>query len=180
METYTEPKDMVEDASFHAQKEQIIGNLSDILIDKPITDIIHGFNELTYCYTLQSCYGHFVYSGQEDSLNLESLPDTDTIASVNYRIAYIAFCIENSGSGRRLMDSLKKSTAIDPQSIQFCSAEWFWKRHVNSYVLQVEPERMKNKDEVTLDYKEALYIENIRNKFFVRLAELLQIKGMES
>jgi hypothetical protein len=56
----------------------------------------------------------------------------------------------------------------------FCCAEWFWKRQVNSYALQVEPDRFKFEDKAILDYKEALRIEKIRNEFFVRLKELLQ------
>ena len=90
------------------------------------------------------------------------------------RIAYFAFCIDNSESGRMLFDDLKEITAIDPENIQFCCAEWFWKRQVNSYALQVEPDRFKHKDKAILDYKEALKIENIRNEFFVHLNELLQ------
>jgi len=56
------------------------------------------------------------------------LPVKDTIAKVEYRIVYIAFCIENSFLGRELFESLKEITAIDPENIQFCCAEWFWKR----------------------------------------------------
>ncbi|MCP3875996.1 MAG: hypothetical protein GY699_22960, partial [Desulfobacteraceae bacterium] len=120
------------------------------------------------------CYGHFVYSGQKNSHNIDPLPVTDTIARVTYRIAYVAFCIENSASGIGLIETLKEIPAIEPKSIQFCSAEWFWKRHVNSYALQVEPDRFKMKDSAMLDYKEALHIERTRNAFFVRLDELLK------
>jgi hypothetical protein len=93
---------------------------------------------------------------------------------VEYRIAYIAFCIENSLLGRELFEALKEITAIDPENVQFCCAEWFWKRQVNSYALQVEPDRLKGKDTAILDYKEALHIEKIRNEFFIRLYELLE------
>ena len=178
METYTEPKKLVENPHYQAQKRKNLGILSDSMIDEPIIEIVNGFNKLPYCFTLQSCYGHFVYSGQKNSHNLEPLPVTDTIARVEYRIAYIAFCIDNSGSGRGLIESLRKITAIDPKSIQFCCAEWFWKIQVNSYALQVEPDRFKTKDRAVLDYKEALYIEKIRNEFFVRLGALLR-NGME-
>jgi len=152
--------------------------LSDSIIDEPIIEIVNAFNKLPYCFTLQSCYGHFVYSGQKSSHNLEPLPVTDTIAKVEYRIAYIAFCIESSASGRGMIETLREITAIDPKNIQFCCAEWFWKRQVNSYALQVEPDRFKTKDRAIVDYKEALYIEKIRNKLFVRLGELLR-NGME-
>jgi hypothetical protein len=144
------------------------------MIDVPIIELINAFNKLPYCFTLQSCYGHFLYKGQRDPHNLESLPPINTIASVDYKIAYIAFCIENSALGRGLLEALNKITVIDPENIQFCCAEWFWKRQVNSYALQVEPDRFKHKDRVVLDYKEALHIEKIRNGFFVQLQELLQ------
>jgi hypothetical protein len=69
---------------------------------------------------------------------------------------------------------LQKITAVDPENIQFCSARWFWGRQVNSYALQVEPDRFKHQDKAVLDYKEALYIENLRNEFFLKLERLLQ------
>jgi len=46
-------------------------------------------NELPYCFTLQSCFGHFVFCGQNDQQNLEPLPVNDPIVKVEYRIAYI-------------------------------------------------------------------------------------------
>lgn len=38
---------------------------------------------------------------------------------MEYRIAYIAFCIENNLLGRELLESLKEITVIDPENIQF-------------------------------------------------------------
>jgi hypothetical protein len=73
-----------------------------------------------------------------------------------------------------LLDALKGIADIDPENIQFCCAEWFWERQLNSYVLQVEPDRFKFEDKVILDYQEALKIEKVRNEFFVQLQELLQ------
>ncbi len=174
METFTEPKELVENLHYQDQRQKSLAGLSDGMIDVPIIELVNVFNKLPYCFTLQSCYGHFIYSGQNDSHNLESLPITDTIARVEYRIAYIAFCIENSASGRGLFEDLKGITAINPENIQFCCAEWFWNRQVNSYALQVEPDRFKDKDKAILDYREALHIEKIRNEFFVRLRELLR------
>ena len=174
METFTEPKELVENSHYQEQRQKSLAGLTDVMIDVPIIKIINGFNKLPYCFTMQSCYGHFLYNGQKDTHNLESLSVTNTIARVEYRIAYIAFCIETSDSGRRLFEALKEITVIDPQNIQFCCAEWFWKRQVNSYALQVEPERFKREDRAILDCKEALNIEKIRNEFFVQLKELLQ------
>lgn len=174
METFTELKELVENRHYQAQRQKSMAGLSDGMIDVPIIELINGFNKLPYCFTLQSCYGHFVYNSQKDPHNFESLPITDTIARVEYRIAYIGFCIENSASGRGLFEALKKITTIDPENIQFCCAEWFWKRQVNSYALQVQPDRFKHKDRAILDYREALHIEKIRNEFFIQLQELLQ------
>jgi hypothetical protein len=144
------------------------------MIDEPIVELINTFNRLSYCFTLQSCYGHFVYSGQNDPQNLEPLPLMDTIGNVEYRIAYIAFCIENSDSGRSFLEALKDIPDIDPYNIQFCCAEWFWEQQVNSYALQVEPDRFKSQDTAILEYKEALIVEKVRNEFFAQLRDLLR------
>jgi hypothetical protein len=174
LETFTEPKALVENPHYQDQRQKSLASLHDGMIDKPIIELITAFNKLPYCFTLQCCYGHFIYSGQNDPHNLEPLPLTDTIARVEYRIAYIALCIENSDLGRMLFDALKGIADIDPENIQFCCAEWFWERQVNSYALQVEPDRFKFEDKAILDYQEALKIEKIRNEFFVQLKELLQ------
>jgi hypothetical protein len=174
LETFTELKELTENPHYQAQKQKILCDLTDDMIEMPIIDLIKGFNTLPYCFTLQSCYGHFVYNGQKDSHNFDPLPVKDTIAKVEYRIAYIAFCIENSRSGRKMFEALKEIPAIDPDNVQFCCAEWFWKRQVNSYALQVEPDRFKRKDTAIVDFKEALNIEKIRNEFFIRLHELLE------
>ena len=179
METYTELKELVENLHYQEQKQKSLCDLTNDMIDTPIVEIIKGFNKLPYCFTLQSCHGHFVYDRQKDPHNLEPLPIEDSIAKVEYRIAYIALCIENSTSGRELLEALKEITAIDPENVQFCCAEWFWKKQVNSYVLQVEPERFRHKDKVILDYKEASHIEKIRNEFFVRLEKLLNNQGKD-
>jgi hypothetical protein len=174
LETFTELKDLAENPHYLVQKQKILYDLNDDMIDMPIVGLINGFNKLPYCFTLQSCYGHFVYNGQKNTHNLDPLPEKEIIAKVEYRIAYIAFCIENSALGKGLFEALKEITDIDPENIQFCCAEWFWKKQINSYALQVEPDRFKRKDTAILDFKEALHIEKIRNTFFIRLYELLE------
>ena len=176
METFTEPKVLVENPAYGKQKRKSLSGFSDNMIDAPIIEIVNAFNKLTYCFTLQCCHGHFLFNGQKDAQNLDPLPITNTISKVEYRIAYIAFCIENSELGKKLLEALKKITAIDPENIQFCCAEWFWESQVNSYALQIEPERFKYEDKAILDYKEALNIEKIRNEFFVQLKELLKMQ----
>ena len=174
METYTEPKVLSENVQYRQQRKKCLAGLTDEMIDTPIVDLINGLNRLDYCFTLQSCYGHFVYEGQEDPHNLEPLPAEDVIHKVEYRIAYIAFCIENSPYGRRLLKSLEAVPALDPRNIQFCCAEWFWKRQINSYALQVEPDRFKRQDTAVLDHKEALKIEQVRNRFYEKLYDLFE------
>ncbi len=174
METFTEVRELAKNPGFQKQRQKILCDLTDDMIDMPIIDLINGFNNLPYCFTLQSCYGHFIYNGQKDSYNLQPLPAKDSISKVVYRIAYIALCIENSFLGKELFEALKKITAIDPENVQFCCADWFWKRQVNSYALQVEPDRFKCQDTAEINFKEALHIEKIRNIFFIRLYELLK------
>jgi hypothetical protein len=174
METYTESKELVDDPHYQDQRRKYLSGLNDRMIDTPIIDIINGFNRLPYCFTLQCCYGHFLHDKQKDVHNLEPLPVRTGITQVEYRIAYVAFCIENNDLGKRLLKALEKITLIDPQNIQLCSAEWFWERLVNSYALQVEPDRYKNQDTAILDYQEALKIEKVRNEFFLQLRGLLQ------
>jgi len=174
LETFAELKKLAENPHYQVQKQKSLSDLTDDMIDMPIIDLINGYNKLPYCFTLQSCYGYFVCNGQKDTHNLEPLPAKGSIDKIEYRIAYIAFCIENNHLGRTLFEDFKGITAIDPENVQFCCAEWFWKRQVNSYALQVEPDRFKHKDTAIVDFKEALHIEKIRNKFFIRLDELLE------
>ena len=173
METYTEPKELTENPHYEEEKQKSQTALIDTEIDEPIIEIIRNFNQLPFCFTLQSCYGHFLHNGQGNPDNLDPLPVDKIMARVEFRIAYIAFCLENSDPGRNLFEALKEITAIDPEYIQLCSAEWFWKKQVNSYALQVEPDRFKHEDTAIIEGREALYIEKIRNVFFVRIKELL-------
>ena len=174
METFTEPRALVANPHYQDQRQKSLAGLNDEMIDEPIIDLVNTLNKLPYCFTLQSCYGHFTYKGQNDPHNLEPLPRTTGIDTVEYRIAYIAFCIEDSDLGRVLLNALREVTAIDPANTRFCSADWFWERQVNSYALQVEPERFKREDKAILEYQEAIRIEEVLNAFFLRLKKLLQ------
>lgn len=62
---------------------------------------------------------------------------------------------------------------IDRAYIQFGSADWFWERWVNSYVLQVEPLSQVGKDEAVLESAEALRVQQTRDLFFEELRDLL-------
>jgi hypothetical protein len=174
LETFTEPKRFVDNPHYHEQRQRYLARLDIRTIDAPIVEIVSGFVKLPYCFTLQSCYGHFLHSSQQDPNNIEPLPVSDCITAVEYRIAYIALCIENSHLGRDLYQAMGQIPAIDPEYIQFGCAEWFWERQVNSYALQVEPKRHMTKDRVRVDYQEALHIEKTRTQFFAQLTKLLQ------
>lgn len=172
METFTEFKPLIKNPIFHQQREKALNRLDINTIDAPIIDIIKDFSNLPYCFTLQSCYGHFLYEDQKKPKNIEPLPDSDNIKNVEYRIAYIALCIQNNEKGRVLLQKLKKIPSIDPEYIQFGCANWFWERQINSYTLQVEPERYKIKDKITVNFQEALHLEKVRNEFVRRLKKL--------
>ncbi len=173
MKTFSKAKALRTNPHFKAHKQRWLARLTDTVIDKPIVAIIKDLNKRADCFTLQSCYGHFIYPGQTDRYNFDSWPVTENIAQVSYRIAYLAVCIANCGTGRDFLDRLKSTTAIDPQNIQFGCADWFWQQQINSYVLQVLPERYQHQDQVQLDYREALEIEKLRNRFFEYLRSIL-------
>lgn len=174
METYTEPRELVENPGFRQQREQALAGLSSDMLDGPIVDLITGLNELPCFFTLQCCYGHFLFEGCADSDNLDPLPVLESTAEVTYRIAYLAFCVDNSAKGKEILALLKGVTSVDPDNIQFCCAEWFWERQKNSYALQVEPDRFKRWDTADISYKEALKVEQVRGQFFQRLREVLE------
>lgn len=177
MQTYTEPKELIENPGFRDQRRVSLAGLNDGMIDAPIVTIVKAFNRLPYAFTIQCCYGHFLYTGQRNPHNLEPLPVMEGTAQVEYRIAYLAFCIENSDSGRWLLQVLQDLTFLDQDNIQLGSAEWFWERQVNSYALQVEPERYKHQDRAILEYAEATRIEATRKAFFSALEQVLREQG---
>ena len=88
---------------------------------------------------------------------------------IEYRIAYLAMCLQNNDAGRHLREDLARVVEIDPQYIQFGCGEWFWQRHPNSYALQAEPERFKDWDTATVDVAEALHLQEVRGRMFERI-----------
>lgn len=93
METYTKLKELVENPRYRIQKQKSLEGFTDNMIDTPIIEIVNGFNKLPCCFTLQSCYGHFVYDGQTDIHNVEPLP---YIPHPNNKIKYLITNIENT------------------------------------------------------------------------------------
>jgi hypothetical protein len=172
METLAEPRAMVDSPHYLRQRQAALDALELRSIDPPILDLIADFATLSHCFTLQSCYGHFLCSPVQAPNTLEPVPDGHA-GSVRYRIAYIAVCIANDPSGRKLLESLRQVPRIDPDYVQFGSADWFWKRWPNSYALQVEPTRHKRKDEAVLQVREALHVQSTRDAFFEELRSLV-------
>ena len=176
METFTAPRAFVNNPHYHNQRRASLQKLDLSSIDPPIMDLVRGFSMLQYCFTLQSCYGHFLYPGNRDAVNLEPLPLAGGIEGIDYRIAYLAICIEDSIPGKDIFDNLREIPSADPEYIQFGSADWFWERQLNSYVLQVEPVRYMTRDKCRIDYGEALHVEKVRIQFFKQLDALLRLR----
>jgi hypothetical protein len=174
METFTEARMFVENPHFDEERRVSLHQLDLSTIDPPIVEIVKAYTRLSYCFTLQSCFGHFLYTGQEHIHNIDPLPVDANIEVVEYRIAYLALCIEDSVLGRDLFNEMEKIAAMNPEYIQFGSADWFWERHLNSYALQVEPRKHMNKDRCFIGYRQALRVEQVRNRFFDEITTLLE------
>jgi hypothetical protein len=114
-----------------------------------------------------------VCAGQRNPRNLQVLAAGRSSDPVEYRIAYLALCVDDNHEGIALLRDFGELAAIDPDYIQFGCADWFWQRQLNSYALQVEPKRHQTKDKVRLDYREALHVQTIRDRTFAALESLL-------
>jgi len=172
VETFTNAREFVENRSYVRARQKSIVELDLTSIDSPIVDIIEDFAALPYCFTLQCCFGHFLCSQAQDFHDLASIPPGFS-GLVTYRIAYIVFCLENSSRGLALRRALARLSGVDSEFIQFGSADWFWERCVNSYIIQVEPKAHMLKDKAVLSSVEALQTQAIRDLFFGELRKLL-------
>ena len=133
----------------------------------------NSYLPIIYSFSLSVLTSIDLYLNQNDSHNIEPLPKTTNIKEVEYRIAYIAVCLQNSEKGHALYNAMKDIVKINPENIQFGCADWFWQQYVNTYILQVEPERYKMFDKAKLDYKEALIVESVRNKFYTEMNAII-------
>ena len=143
-------------------------------IDPPICDVIADLTKLNHCFPLQSCYGHFLYQGQSDPANCHPLPPLANKAIVEYRIAYLAVCIEANAPGKRFLGRLAEIPALDPDYVQFGSTDWFWRRQVNSFVLQVEPDRYTTEDRISIFKEEAHYLQEVRGRFYAAVRAVIR------
>ncbi|MDH7594158.1 MAG: hypothetical protein QHG99_07400 [Methanomicrobiales archaeon] len=147
-------------------------------LDPPIVPLLEVFARLNCCYTIQSCWGHFVHDMQPETKNLASLKEyAGKVQHVLYRIAYLALCIEKSDEGLVLYRDLQGIASRDPEHIQFGSSEFFWKMVPNTYVIQVAPEWGIEEDSLWMGMEEALSIEEVRGRFFEELQALVYSHG---
>jgi len=174
LETFTAIKPFVDDPGYVERRREYLDSLDIGAIDSPIADLIGDFAGLPYCFTLQSCWGHFLYDGQDDPGHTERLPVSGGIATVEYRLAYVALCIEDNEAGRALFADLSRVPAIDAAYVQWGCAGWFWDMVPNSYVLQVEPARHMYKDRAFVSYREALHLQATRDRFFSALGGIIR------
>ena len=122
METFTAPKALVANPSYQAQRKKSLTRLRNGMIDEPIVELINSFNKLPYCFTLQSCYGHFVYNRQTDPRNFARLNSGGMNSSLSSR-SYLA-----SGSG--------KINAADQLSQPWCrNLLWYYLVGIYSQII---------------------------------------------
>jgi len=173
METFGSARRLKRNPGFERQREAARRVLDLSSIDAPIRDLVRALNRLPHCFTIQSCYGHFLWSACGDPGNLEVLPPADPAGLITYRIAYLAICLDTGRAGRALLRDLESVAQDAPGYVQMGSADWFWERQVNTYVLQVEPERFRQMDQAPLTYDEALRVQEARADFFQALGEIV-------
>jgi hypothetical protein len=144
-------------------------------IDAPLLPLIQECRLIPHCFTLQCCFGHFVYDGEPDRENL-ILPTSyrGTVENVLFRLAYLTVCLQDNPGGREMYADLEALTSLNPDYIQFGSADWFWEQMINTYCIQLEPDWMKTQDSGMISQKEALLIEKLRPIFFNQLAAIIR------
>ena len=71
METFTEPRPFVKNHNYWRDRHKVLSALDLNSIDRPITDLITRINRLSFCFTLQSCFGHFILKPNQNDHNLE-------------------------------------------------------------------------------------------------------------
>ena len=178
METFTPPRPFVPHPGYKRDRERSLQSLQQEIeknaIDPPLLPLVRECMAVPHCFTMQCCYGHFVHRLEPDPDNLAPISRyTQEVGSIRYRIAYLAFCLDDSPDGHHLYSELEGIAGLDPAFIQFGSADWFWDQVPNTYCLQLEPERMRDADSGDVKWDEALRIEEIREPFFAGIREII-------
>jgi hypothetical protein len=177
METFAGPRPFVDNPGYEGNRCVALETLRSLIatgkIDPPLVDLMTLFSRVSHCYTIQSCFGHFVHERESDEHTTARLaPYHGMISTVFYRIAYIAFVLEKSENGLVLCRDLRTLALRNFGYIQFGSAGWFWEQSVNTYQIQVAPKREKEKDSFWVTYDEALRLENVRDLLIREMAAI--------
>ena len=168
METFAGPKPFVDNPEYERNRCVALETLRSLIatgrIDPHLVDLMTLFSRVSHCYTIQSCFGHFVHERESDEHTTARLaPYQGMVSTVFYRIAYLAFVLEKSENGFVLCRDLRTLALQNPGYIQFGSAGWFWEQSVNTCQIQVAMEQEKEKDSFWVTYDEALQLENVRD-----------------
>ncbi|MDY6952142.1 MAG: hypothetical protein SWE60_11565 [Thermodesulfobacteriota bacterium] len=89
METFTDPKEMVEDPRFPEKRAKALKELRMSHIDPPIRDIIEGFKAMGHCFTIQSCHGHIIEERLDGEQFRRIEPELGLPGQGLYQIAYL-------------------------------------------------------------------------------------------
>lgn len=174
METFCIAKYMAPDADFEERRRAAIKEIDLRQLDTPLRPLIERLSTFPYCFSLQCCWGHFVHDMQPNRHWIGPLGNVWEDAAITYRLAYLAVCLKRDESGVKLLHDLKGLTEIDPEYVQFGSAEWFWERRINSYAVQVMPDRFKNRDTAEVGIEEARHLEKVKLRMFEQLDQLMR------
>ena len=104
METYITPQPCEDYPGFQTDRQLALKSLDVALLDAPLVDLINDLNTLPFLFTLQCCHGHFLTTDNEAISTSEMW---GTLPTVEYRLAYIVFCFENSPQGKEVAKKLK-------------------------------------------------------------------------
>lgn len=173
MQTYTKARAIEVDPDFDAERDATRAGLDLDALDEPMVPLVRDLNRLPHAFTLQCCFGHFVGEGETDTHTLAPPPPTGR-KTMEYRIAYVAFCVRGDERGQAFVEAVRGLRELDPKYIQVGSADWFWNRRVNSFVIQVGPKRGRKRDTMPLDGKEIRHVSHVRTQLWRRFATLVQ------
>jgi hypothetical protein len=167
METFTRPRPLIDNPDFAAHRVAALDALDTAAVDAPLRDLISALNRLEHSFTLQCCWGHFRGPGEDPP---QDNPPPRGRADLEYAVAYLALAVRDDAAGEAWLETLRGLKMAEPRFVQFGSADWFWERQINSYVLQVGPKKSRRLDRMTVDGKQARLIAHARTRLFRELA----------
>lgn len=175
MQTFCSEKPLEYNPGFNAKKVRSLKEMSDVDIETPVVEVVNSLNKLPFCFTLQSCFGHFLIEGENISDSFYFPYSYTDAKEFLYRISYVAICVDSVPESRRLLTLLRDIlNKINTEYLQFGCAEWYWEQYVNSYVIQVQPWNRSNVDSLYVTTEEAQKIRTVRDHFWKIMAATLQ------